>query len=416
MRGITTIELTDVRTGEVKKYEDHNMFTKALDSVYNGAPYSVNNEVFGRRSEGNQNMSYWKTILGYSLGGLLLFPENIDENADTVFAPANNKPTGIASYDGYSGSDSRRGSLNEIESGPITGGYRFVWDFATSQANGTIKCASLTSAQGGIGYLDSTSFLKDRNSSYDSPIGLWSSIINRNLINIGGNDRGLYFIERVNTNAPIFMMKTPAKKFTLQGNPFEVVQVATVDRLGIPLLNGDELWILVYSSNSGGNANIQIDKYNIDTWEKSTASITVAAQLYFDTYIYTCISNGYIYLPHYNRKDAYKINLSNVADVELLTNGSNPGGARWGYVPFNGGVLSRTSLIEADGTVHSMDLRGAPLAINGAWILSTNTNGNNITIGATIITPYIATINNLDQVIQKNAQQTMKVTYTVYEE
>ena len=45
--------------------------------------------------------------------------------------------------------DARRGSMNLNESMAVTNGYRFVWDFATSQGNGTIAAAALTSCYGG---------------------------------------------------------------------------------------------------------------------------------------------------------------------------------------------------------------------------------------------------------------------------
>ena len=46
---------------------------------------------------------------------------------------------------GYSGSNTYRGTLNSLESGAITNGYRNVWDFDTSKCNGqTIKALTLT--------------------------------------------------------------------------------------------------------------------------------------------------------------------------------------------------------------------------------------------------------------------------------
>lgn len=38
------------------------------------------------------------------------------------------------------------------ESGKIDYGYKFVWKFSTSQANGTISAVALTHKYGGLGY------------------------------------------------------------------------------------------------------------------------------------------------------------------------------------------------------------------------------------------------------------------------
>ena len=54
-----------------------------------------------------------------------------------------------------------RGSMNQTESKKIDNGYRFVWDFTTSQANGTISCVALTHKFGGLAYMGNTYNGKD---------------------------------------------------------------------------------------------------------------------------------------------------------------------------------------------------------------------------------------------------------------
>ncbi len=82
------------------------------------------------------------------MGGILIWGDNITEDANIVVPPAGITPIGHAG-DEYTGTNPARGSYNAAESGAIEGGYRHVWDFATDRANGTIKCLSLTSKQGG---------------------------------------------------------------------------------------------------------------------------------------------------------------------------------------------------------------------------------------------------------------------------
>ena len=79
---------------------------------------------------------------------IMLFDENIEENPEIIFKPVNVNIVGHAGS-AYSGTNVMRGSYNTNESGEIENGYRHVWDFGTDKANGTIKCLSLTSLNGG---------------------------------------------------------------------------------------------------------------------------------------------------------------------------------------------------------------------------------------------------------------------------
>lgn len=73
MRGITTFELTNVKTGEVEVYEDHNMFTNALDSVFNRPPFYFNNTLLAKQNTAEQDAQILAPVYNRALGGLLLF-------------------------------------------------------------------------------------------------------------------------------------------------------------------------------------------------------------------------------------------------------------------------------------------------------------------------------------------------------
>ena len=47
-------------------------------------------------------------------------------------------------------------AILESQGAKLDKGYKFVWDFATSQANGTISAVALTHKWGGIGYMGDT--------------------------------------------------------------------------------------------------------------------------------------------------------------------------------------------------------------------------------------------------------------------
>ena len=144
LKGKTTFELTDVNTGEVEVIEDTNMITNGLQDFL--ATYGY----FGCDVLSDDKMgasSLWVN----ALGGLFLFDSRLDENVENTFMPAGVKMIGNGSKDvANSGAVTELGSYNTSESGlQSDGSVKFVYDFSTQQANGTIACACLTSKIGG---------------------------------------------------------------------------------------------------------------------------------------------------------------------------------------------------------------------------------------------------------------------------
>lgn len=144
IKGKTTFELTDVNTGEVEVIEDSNMITNGLQDFLRTYGY------FGCDILSNatiRNSSLWVNLLG----GLFLFDTALDEDVNNTFMPAGVKMIGNGSKDiSNSGTVTELGSYNATESGlQSDGSIKFVYDFNTAQANGTIACACLTSKIGG---------------------------------------------------------------------------------------------------------------------------------------------------------------------------------------------------------------------------------------------------------------------------
>lgn len=143
IKGKTTFELTDVNTGEVEIIEDNNMVTNALQDFM--LTYGIfNKSIF---IDSNRISELYSNLLG----GLFLFDTALDENVDNTFMPAGVKMIGNGSRDvSNSGEVTELGSYNTTESGVQSdGSIKFVYDFSTAQANGTIACACLTSQTGG---------------------------------------------------------------------------------------------------------------------------------------------------------------------------------------------------------------------------------------------------------------------------
>ena len=148
VKGKTIFELTDVNTGKVEKYEDNNMVTNALQEfldpcgswgIYPFAKDDVRNTVVR------------KTLTG----GIFLFNSALKEDVANTYADASVKMVGNGAL-GISNATTvtELGSYNSEESGvQADGSIKYVYDFLTSQANGTIQSVCLTSKVGGyMGY------------------------------------------------------------------------------------------------------------------------------------------------------------------------------------------------------------------------------------------------------------------------
>ena len=147
IHGHTKIELTNQTTGEVEVVEKDNLVTNAVAQVFT----SFNGGANLRTANANGEYTGWE--LPESLyGGLLLYDRALGSDPDTVFAPPEARlvGTGVPRMSN-TGNGVLRGSYNKIESNidVKNGVVTFVYDFATSQANGVIASVCLTHRYGG---------------------------------------------------------------------------------------------------------------------------------------------------------------------------------------------------------------------------------------------------------------------------
>ena len=144
MQGKTTFILTDKDTGRVvEKREEHNMVTNAVRDIF-----ALPRQGIISGSNFAKAVPEFLPMYKYLMHGLILFGENIPERQDDYIL--NGRYNRIATAgDVYAGTDAKRGTFNESQSGAIENGYRFVWDFAPEKALGSIKCAALSSIHSG---------------------------------------------------------------------------------------------------------------------------------------------------------------------------------------------------------------------------------------------------------------------------
>ena len=144
LKGKTTIELTDVKSKEVKVIEDENFITDAL--------YQLCQPVF--KGHFTLEGATFTTERGCStealMRGICLFDTVLSEDTSRLIPPPEANMVGHACEATYLGSDTTMGSFNSNQSVISSGVERtYVWDFTAEQANGSIKSICLTTQAGG---------------------------------------------------------------------------------------------------------------------------------------------------------------------------------------------------------------------------------------------------------------------------
>ena len=148
IKGRTIFELTDVNTGEVERYEDCNMITNGLQEFLDPCGSWG---IYPFAKDSVRDTSVRNTLTG----GILLFDGTLDEDVTNTYANASLKMVGNGALGISNGTSvTELGSYNSTESGvQADGSIKYVYDFLTSQANGTIQSVCLTSKVGGyMGY------------------------------------------------------------------------------------------------------------------------------------------------------------------------------------------------------------------------------------------------------------------------
>lgn len=150
IHGHTKIILTSVKDGSQKVIEHDNTFQSSVIAKYLRSLGTFDNSPWANTSWGGMQM------FNMLCGGILLFEDAIDNTQNDVeYMPAGNKMIANGAYNVSNASTPvELGTYNTVESSTSgNSSLTFVYDWGTSQGNGTISCVCLTSEIGGyIGY------------------------------------------------------------------------------------------------------------------------------------------------------------------------------------------------------------------------------------------------------------------------
>lgn len=461
LKGTMVMELTDVNTSEVETVTEENMVTNAVNNILGLNPMGI----FYCEAEYSTGMVWTGTLLPICpnmIGGILLFSKALEENTDNIYVQSDNLPVAYASNNVNSTANTARGSLNLTESKKLDNGYKFVWEFTPSQGNGTIAAVALTSAlggQNGFGSLvgDASTFLQLKAVDIGS-LGAAKQVILFGAVEVDFEKNLLYSMTFKNSSVCIKKVRMPIFSIglneKLDDSTFTVLEdkavaASTFRFLGDYTLYGefmdgkDGYWYgFSNEGNSAGSATVvwvKISKedYSITEgeWTLSNAKLMPVGQrdetaTYPERIIQCCMRSGYLYVPAYNKKGIYKINTANSADVTLIEFGFT---SKWKplcetgscevYMTLIGDLIvagdfqvtAEDTVIRTQGSFRLNDA-ATPLFQYKNFLVGWGGSYGNEYRTMYLLTPYLATINNLSSAVVKTVDKTMKITYTLTEE
>lgn len=425
--GKTIIELKDGKTGKLlQRTEDKNMLTNALTEFYKQGGMT-NPSAFG-------NGNIRTDALHYLLGGVLLLDTALNEDVTIVRVPSDVGMTGNGAYNILnSGNPPELGSWNENESGyQQDGSYKMVWDFNTSQANGTVACVCLTSLYHGLQghgnksltYRSNNMYIGDTYNSITAKgmgEGAFVGHKNNQTYIMNSNFKNKTEIEVNVYNMPVTaidvrnvigaeLVKTmnvslPAELQNLSGYTRYIISTHMVGNLCyILIVEGFD-----YDNSVSGAVNIAV--FNVTT-EAFTNVYTVDVTSESPRVNMTGLSDKYVIL------GLTRVNFLDVADADDITDGA-------GIYQSSGGILHQplealsqkifvggNRIIDID-TGELLPLNSTDFIEAAGGYLTANPLQKLTRTAITRDPRYIATINNLEAPVTKTADKTMKVTYVV---
>lgn len=360
LKGTTQIELTNVKTGEKEVYEKTNLVTNAVAlALENPFAIQLKSQYYTNWYAGNI-----LPLCPNLFGGILLYEKSIPESVDQLYAQPGNPLVGYSSNNVNNKTDMMRGSMNLNESGVLdtNDGYRFVFDFSTSQANGTISAVGLTSKWGGIAGYGSAEFKNTQ-----SPVVYCSRITATDPVLVYTYASMIHYDQDTGIATAVYVagqnfitvvrIRLNTKYWKLTSSlgfldPSQVIdtQTITTDVFGGTSVSGKSLYYNFCNSgdgyvwgfehagnasgNSEGNAAINWIKIKLEDLTVEEGSWDIGAQLYYmgrhvnnpgtiGNYRYNDQSNcvildGYLYCFNYALTGVYRIKLSNITDVKFI--------------------------------------------------------------------------------------------------
>ena len=446
MKGKTIIELTDVKTKKKEVLKDDNLVTDVLEKILtlnpNGLLTNINKDTF-------------YPIVEKIVGGILLFKDKITEDKNTSFVSTSNECIGYAGQVEGVQENPLQGSFNKQESKVTSNGYKFVWDFGTSKANGKISSVCLTNAKAGGGYFGTksngeTNRIKLGEDKY--LIKNTDTEMKKKYVNVvEANFEENYTVSIVPESDHLRIIKSrePLLNFRLDDSlsfldeknitETKIKYKKSYGTYGVCIYVDAENYYLLKTSTSGGNTNVtklKINKANnsIEETEFTLENVKIenigSYSLDYDYYrtIKSVLRGGYVYAVSTDEKYVVKFAINNPVDVTkiepkftLKTGSVSSHTTGCGMYILGDMIIGTNFTIDKNDKVTEIaqsdlsTIECIPLSY-GPFLLGYFANGESsgdkyLRKVLYLITPYSATINNLSKIVEKTADKTMKITY-----
>ena len=446
MKGKTIIELTDVKTKKKEVLKDDNLVTDVLEKILtlnpNGLLTNINKDTF-------------YPIVEKIVGGILLFKDKITEDKNTSFVSTSNECIGYAGQVEGVQENPLQGSFNKQESKATSNGYKFVWDFGTSKANGKISSVCLTNAKAGGGYFGT----KSNGETNRIKLGEDKYLIKNtdtemkkkyvNVVEANFEENYIVSIVPESDHLRIIKSREPLLNFRLDDSLSFLNEKNTTETkikykksygtYGVCIYVDAENYYLLKTSTSGGNTNVtklKINKANnsIEETEFTLENVKIenigSYSLDYDYYrtIKSVSRGGYVYAVSTDEKYVVKFAINNPVDVTkiepkftLKTGSVSSHTTGCGMYILGDMIIGTNFTIDKNDKVTEIaqsdlsTIECIPLSY-GPFLLGYFANGESsgdkyLRKVLYLITPYSATINNLSKTVEKTADKTMKITY-----
>ncbi len=475
LHGHIKMELFDAETKQlVQKVEKDNLVTNALKLILNdvagGTPTSLSNIIMPVAERALGGLMLFSASLDADADNYFFpFGANQDSEYPYLIAGAGR---------GSDTTNPMAGSLNIAESGPNDRGYVSVWDFGTAQANGSIKAAALTQYSTAAGTIPFRSGLRNyschsiRRSDGQSGWGaqpLFYDTESKMLYFTStdssmGYSRTSSYSQGVTTytyTMGIYATYLPLQEYRVADSidmyklPVFVRSISWNDTVAynpqfLPAYDGYSYFTYAYENQEGNG----VFKYlSLKTDDKSFTLSSMTTVTLTEAYLQSGIDSvrvteNFFWCVSYDKTGMYRVNRSNQAQVDLFSLPEDFQVADAGRCCQGGGINFVIHCPAANGQANYRDQYEALLypdgniVKNGTYFLRSNSiytggseactqvayesaylwnwgsrNGMSSVLGSAGVPSarYLATIANISTV-EKNATQTLKVTYTLTDE
>ena len=466
IRGLLKVELFDAKTKKlVQKAEKENMVTNAIKNMLQG--YAATNQ-----------MANIMPLYSVGLGGIMLFDAELEASADNIHFPMSSHLVGYGTQE-VNTTNTLMGSKNSLESSVTLGaggGSTTVWDFGTSQANGTIAAVALTSASSPFKPLsrgcvatpcyysgsDRKRYNQNAVLAYEDGYAYIVRSISSSVEQSGTSYTRTYTMAIHKTYAPMHDYKVGDSATNNMYTADELHQTLTwtqsttgtcpdINEVFAPCvdIDGDGSAYIIWSpGNATGNGTLyvtEIERNGLEWTANSTEVLSLTGCPLKNNY--GKIIQGSYLVMSYDGHSFYKIDSANPQDIKQITlpdgyyiHGYNvwqspaKGGGLYFPVSINRTVGEKTTtyyryaILYPDGTIvldgkdlTSLDYRvstsntkfGTTLSLDDGYAFGWHEEYYSPELYGFYMSNYLGTIANLKTPIVKNASQTLKITYSL---